>query len=106
MRALNSISFKILINERIIEVKHGCDLMPKCGSYGATTLITKSGRELVVWNSFGEVCLSEVLTDETKKGCEKLKRLYNTGSTEHEPEPHEFSQSCEDTSTLMKGIEF
>lgn len=91
MRALNSLSFKSIMEERIVEVKFGCDLMPKCGSYGAQTLITKSGRELVIWSSMGEVCLSEVLDDETKKGKERLTRLYNTGSTELEPTPHELN---------------
>ena len=62
MKRLKGLSFKELIKETVIEVKCGCELMPTCGSYGATTLNTKSGRELVVWNSMGEVNLSEVIT--------------------------------------------
>ena len=60
MSHLNGIAWTQLTGETIVEVKFGNPLTPKLGSYGAYTLITKSGRELVVWNSMGEVNLSEV----------------------------------------------
>lgn len=59
-RYLKGFSLVNLAGEQIVKVKHGCDLMDKLNPYNAYTLFTKSGRELVIWNSHGETNLSEV----------------------------------------------
>ncbi len=61
-RRLKGVSFGKLLKETIRDVQFGSDLTPSCGSYGATTLWTESNREFVIWNSMGEVNLSEVIT--------------------------------------------
>ena len=69
---LRAIGVKGLVGETVVEVKNGSKHTPKCGSYGAYTLITKSGRELVVWNSMGEVNISEVIEEDWVRGPEPM----------------------------------
>ena len=57
-KTYKAISFNALKDETIIENFCGCTIMPKCGSYGAHTLKTASGKEFVIWTSMGEVCLN------------------------------------------------
>lgn len=56
----NGVSMSTLIGETIIEVKFNNPEMPKLNPYNGYTLITKSGREFVIWNSLGETNLSEI----------------------------------------------
>jgi hypothetical protein len=60
-KRLKAVGFHSLRGETIVNERHGNELTPNCGGYGAYTLTTESGRELVVWNSLGEVNLSEVI---------------------------------------------
>ncbi len=60
-KKLEGCSFKVLTGERIVNERFGNPLTPKCGSYGAHTIMTESGREFVLWTSMGEVSLGEVV---------------------------------------------
>lgn len=72
MRILKAVGLTALLRETIKDVQFGSDMAPKCGSYGAYTLFTESGRELVIWNSMGEVNLSEVVEKEWVRGPEPM----------------------------------
>ena len=61
IRMLKGMSMKKLQTETIVAVKCGSDLTPACGSYGAYTVLTESGKEYVIWTSMGEVNLSEII---------------------------------------------
>jgi hypothetical protein len=59
---LEAVSFEHLVKEEITAVQYGSIYVPKCGSYGARTLHTASGKEYVIWNDgHGEVNLSLVV---------------------------------------------
>ncbi len=60
MAHLKSVPFRDLETESINHVKCGSDMAQACGSYGAYTIYTASGKEYVVWNSMGEINLSLV----------------------------------------------
>ena len=61
MKRLKGVSFDELNAETIKNSYCGNELTPTCGSYGAHTIRTVSGREFVLWNALGEVNLSEVI---------------------------------------------
>ena len=56
---IKGVAFSVLVGETIKEVAFGNPNTPKCGSYGAMTIVTESGKRLVIWQSMGEVNLSE-----------------------------------------------
>ncbi len=58
---LQGVSFRVLEGITIVEVIHGHKLTPSCGSYGAYTIKTEKGEEYVIWNSLGEVNISQVV---------------------------------------------
>ena len=66
-KILQGMSFASLVDETIVEVSSGSTLTPKCGSYGAYTIRTKSGKQFVIWQSMGEVNLSQVIDRERAK---------------------------------------
>jgi hypothetical protein len=55
------VSFDALLNETIVSVKYGHDGFPSCGPYGARAFHTASGKIFVVWNSMGEVNLTQMI---------------------------------------------
>lgn len=57
---MRSVAWHALEGEQVVETKSGNANTPKLGPYGATTLITKSGKQFVVWQAYGEVNLSLV----------------------------------------------
>ena len=58
-----TVSFKELEGETIVDGHWENEKMPDCKHYQAYTVITKSGREFVFWNSWGEQCLNEIIKD-------------------------------------------
>ncbi len=56
---------KALIGETITRIEHGNEEMPTLNPYNGYTLFTASGKEFVVWNSFGETNLNEIIKEKT-----------------------------------------
>ena len=62
MRYLNPVSVRdTLCSIKISKIKHGSQLTPSCGPYGAYTIQTEDGREYVLWQAYGEINLSQVI---------------------------------------------
>jgi len=57
----DAVNFKELEGETITNVKYGSPHYPRAGSYGAVTITTKSGKEFVLTQGFGEVNLSKLI---------------------------------------------
>lgn len=61
MKTYKPVPFKTLKNETITATKYGNSIMDNIKGYGCVTIETESGREFVIWNSYGEQCLNEIV---------------------------------------------
>lgn len=57
---IKGVNFKTLESKTITNVKYGSEHTPSCGSYGAMTIECSDGSKFVIWNSLGEVNLSQI----------------------------------------------
>ncbi len=64
MDKYKAVSITELKGETILDVSHGSDVMDQLNTYNGYTLLTKSGRKFVVWNSMGETNLNEIIRGE------------------------------------------